>query len=149
MRNLFTVVAVLLFTGCKKPADFKIQDVINTETEQTGDGDIAGEGIIVCHVPEGWSGDDLKDWREYLEKNLQPDSALLETIPDGIYKGFISFEVETDGRIINASVQTDPGYGLGQFALNIIQQYRKKPAVANRFATRAFHRQPVTFMIGQ
>lgn len=143
MKGLFAAILLLVIAGCRKPVNLRAQGA-NAETRQT----TPEEKIFLCEFP-AWDWIDLEEWKTYLENSLQPDSALLENIPPGTYKGMIRFEVERDGRITNVAVKTDPGYGLGQLAVQVIRQYKSKPIAAGQFTARSYQLQPICFVIGE
>jgi hypothetical protein len=87
---------------------------------------------------------DIDTWKTFLQKNLVPDSLMIDSIPVGTYKVVIQFELERDGTVSNASLVTDPGHGLGQYALNVVRRYKEK--AYDYPALKSYRRQPITFV---
>jgi N-acetylmuramoyl-L-alanine amidase len=93
---------------------------------------------------------DLAEWREFLQKNLQPfiEDAAKKGMKPGQYTTLIRFLVETDGSITNIKAVKNPGYGLGENVVNMMKNSPKwQPATENGKVVRSFHTQPITFVI--
>jgi hypothetical protein len=88
---------------------------------------------------------ETKHWRAYLQDSLELDSAFTSKIPPGRYRTIIEFEANKDGYILNAKIILDPGYGLGEKALQEIKKYKSRVLSPN--ASGSFRRQPITFVI--
>src|SRR5690606_16727733 len=88
------------------------------------------------------------DWRKFLERNLNPQVAINNNAPPGIYTVMIQFVVDTDGSISEIKVLNDPGYGLGEEAIRVIKKSRKwQPAIQDGRPAKAYRKQPITFQI--
>ena len=89
------------------------------------------------------------NWRAYLEKNLQPDSLLLDTVPAGCYTVKVSLVIDINGRITDVIIVKDPGHGLGGWIKTCIEAYKGKwkPAQINGRPVKSYHMQPVTILI--
>jgi hypothetical protein len=91
----------------------------------------------------------LKEWTSCLEKNLLMDSASSDTIPEGIYRAFVQFVVDKEGKINDVKIEKDPGYGLGERIVSTVSQCKGcwEPAKQNGRLVRSFQRQPITFIV--
>ncbi len=88
------------------------------------------------------------DWRKFLERNLNPQVAIDNNAPPGIYTVMIQFVVDTDGSISEIKVLNDPGYGLGEEAIRVIKKSKKwQPAIQDGQPAKAYRKQPITFQI--
>jgi len=93
---------------------------------------------------------DKKEWREFLEKNLQPiiENAASKGMPTGQYTVNLKFIVKKDGSLTDFKALNDPGYGLAQNVLEIMPKSPKwKPARQNGKPVNSYHTQPITFVI--
>jgi hypothetical protein len=93
-----------------------------------------------------------KEWRTFLEKNLQPviEYAAGNGMPTGQYTVNLRFLVKKDGSITDFKALNDPGYGLVQKVLAIIPNSPQwKPAEQNGKPVNSYHTQPITFVISE
>jgi len=67
----------------------------------------------------------------------------------GTYTVQVRFLVERDGSVADVSiVGSDPGYGLGKAAMDVIKKGPKwNPGIQNGKQVRSYHTQPITFVI--
>jgi hypothetical protein len=103
-------------------------------------------GCILYSVPSF----ETKEWRDYLLDNLVLNSAAVDTIPAGKYTTNIQFEIDDKGKVVNVSIKTDPGYGLGKRAMDIISQYKGQwewTASPYGRQIKNYRIQPVTFIV--
>lgn len=95
---------------------------------------------------------DKKEWREFLEKNLQPliENATSKGMPAGQYTVNLKFIVKTDGSLTDFKALNDPGYELAQNVLKIMPSSPKwNPAYQNGKKVNSYHTQPITFVISE
>lgn len=93
---------------------------------------------------------DKKEWRTFLEKNLQSviEYAASMGMPTGQYTVNLRFLVKKDGSITDFKTLNDPGYGLAQKILEIMQNSPKwSPGLQNGKKVTSYHTQPITFVI--
>jgi murein DD-endopeptidase MepM/ murein hydrolase activator NlpD len=77
--------------------------------------------------PGGESG-----WVGYLEKNLNKDLPYKNGAPVGKYEVEVSFIISKDGSVLDAKAINDPGFGLANEAIRVLEQSPKwKPATQN------------------
>jgi len=91
-----------------------------------------------------------KEWREFLEKNLQSviEYAASMGMPTGQYTVNLRFLVKKDGSITDFKTLNDPGYGLAQKVLEIMPSSPKwSPGLQNGKKVNSYHTQPITFVI--
>ena len=83
-----------------------------------------------------------------MDRNLELDSASLDTIPEGCYEVVVQFIIDKEGTISDVKIQKDPGYGLGKKIVNVLSGYKGwKPAQRNGRPVRSFQRQPIIFIL--
>jgi protein TonB len=88
------------------------------------------------------------DWKRFLEKNLNPQVALDNNAPPGLYTVLVQFVVDIDGTISDIKTLNNPGYGLEQEAIRVIKKSKKwEPAIQNGRTVKAYRKQPITFRI--
>jgi hypothetical protein len=90
-----------------------------------------------------------KNWKSYLEKNIQPDSLLIATVPAGCYRIDAAFVINVDGKIADVVIKNDPGNGLGQWVKKGIEGYKGKwiPAQRNGQSVKSYRVQPILIFI--
>lgn len=87
-------------------------------------------------------------WRRYLERNLNSMVPQLRKAPAGSYTVIIQFIVELDGTISDIKGLTNHGYGMEGEAIRAIKNGPKwLPAIQNGRLVKAFHRQPITYIV--
>jgi periplasmic protein TonB len=92
---------------------------------------------------------DRAQWDEHIRKStILPDN-ILKGIPSGTYPVLVRFIVNTKGKVSDIVIEDDPGYGLGQRAVKVIQSYRGvwKPAIQCGRQVNSYKKQPVTFIV--
>lgn len=105
--------------------------------------------ILICGAGPAAHPGDWGRWKNYLIKNLVLDSASVDTIPAGTYKAIVQFVIDTDGKLKDIGIVTDPGYGLGARVKKVISKYKDKwiPEQFDWRPTVSYHRQPVIFIV--
>ena len=95
---------------------------------------------------------DQKAWRRHLESQLQRyiEDAASQGMAPGQYTVQVRFLVERDGSITDVQNLSDPGYGLGKGAVEVVKRGPKwEPGEQNGRKVRSYHTQPITFMIAE
>jgi protein TonB len=93
---------------------------------------------------------DSKQWRRYLESNLQRyiEDARDQGLPPGQYTVQVKFLVERDGSITDVQALNDPGYGLSKGAAEVLKKGpRWTPGIQNGQKVRSYRTQPITFVL--
>ena len=92
-----------------------------------------------------------KAWNRWLTSQLQRaiEDAASSGMEPGTYTVQVRFLVERDGSVADVSiVGSDPGYGLGKAAMDVIKKGPKwNPGIQNGKQVRSYHTQPITFVI--
>jgi hypothetical protein len=89
-----------------------------------------------------------REWRKYLEKNLNANVPVDHGAPAGSYTVFIQFIVDKEGNISNVKALTNHGYGMEEEVVKIINKGPQwVPASQNGRAVKAYRKQPVTFVV--
>ncbi len=92
----------------------------------------------------------LKAWQNYISKNLKGDVPVNYGATAGFYRVLIRFVVNKDGRISDVKVQKDPGFGTAQEAVRVIEKGPNWiPARQNGKNVKAYHLQPITFVVAK
>lgn len=92
----------------------------------------------------------ISQWRRHLESQLQRyiEDAASSGMNPGTYTVNVRFLVERDGSITDVRALNDPGYGLGQGAVETVKRGPKwNPGEQNGRKVRSYHTQPITFVI--
>jgi protein TonB len=95
---------------------------------------------------------DPKQWKRHLESQLQRyiEDAASQGMAPGQYTVNVRFLVERDGSITDVSYLSDPGYGLGKGAIDVVKRGPKwSPGEQNGRKVRSYHTQPITFVIAE
>lgn len=95
------------------------------------------------------TGPNKKEWDSYIGNNTRLPDSVQEKIPNGIYKAIVEFIVDIHGNLGQVKLKTDPGYGLGEKAIHIIQGYKGewKPASQCGRLVRSYKQQLIIFKI--
>ena len=95
------------------------------------------------------AGTNTKEWETYISKNSHLPDSVQTKIPEGIYKAIVEFIVDIHGNLGQVKLKTDPGYGLGKKAVNIIKGYHGewKPASQCGRLVRSYKEQLIIFKI--
>lgn len=92
-------------------------------------------------------GGDSK-WRQYLERNLNPNTPVDNGAPEGTYTVVVQFVVDKEGNISDVRPLTNHGYGMEEEAARVIKKGPKwEPAVQNGRQVKAYRKQPITFQV--
>jgi len=92
---------------------------------------------------------DLKTWTHHIRITTRLPDSVLCTIPGGTYQAEIQFIVDIHGQMGQFRLLADPGFGLGQVALEAVKSYRGKWRPANQCGrnVRAYKRETVTIFV--
>lgn len=89
-----------------------------------------------------------KAFAKYLEENLNAATPVLNGAPAGTYHVLIQFLIDRNGTVSRVTALTKYGYGMEAEVIRIIRKSPAwVPALQNGRAVRAYHRQPVTFVV--
>jgi Gram-negative bacterial TonB protein C-terminal len=88
-------------------------------------------------------------WKNHLVKAVNLPASVVKNMPKGQYKVEVLFMVNANGKISEVTAENDPGYGLAEKATTAVKNFRGKwiPAVQGGRKVKAYHRQPVTFVV--
>ena len=87
-------------------------------------------------------------WRNYLQKNLNPDVPVENGASEGTYTVIVKFVVSRDGSLSDVTCESDPGHGMCAEAVRVIKKTRNwTPAIQNGRNVNAYRRQPITFQV--
>lgn len=93
---------------------------------------------------------DSHEWLVFLQKQLQPsiEQAVAKGMKPGTYSVKVKFIVKKDGSVTNVKALDDPGYGLAEASVTVVQTGPKwKPGLQNGKPVNSYHTQPITFVI--
>ena len=89
-----------------------------------------------------------REWRKYLERNLDANTPVDNGAPEGSYTVIVQFIVDREGNISDMKALTNHQYGMEEEAVKIIRKGPKwVPAVQNGRQVKAYRKQPVTFVV--
>ena len=88
-------------------------------------------------------------WNSHIRKYTKIPDSLMKSVPPGTYKATVLFIVDVHGIIGQIKLKDDPGFGLGQMAIEAIKSYRGewKPAVQCGRNVKSYKEQTVSFII--
>jgi protein TonB len=92
---------------------------------------------------------DLKTWTHHIRLNTQLPDSVLYTIPGGTYRVVVAFIVDIHGQMGQYRLLTDPGFGLGQVALEAVKRYKGQWKPANQCGrnVRAYKKETIPFFV--
>lgn len=91
-----------------------------------------------------------KEWRRYLERNLDANTPVENGAPAGSYTVVVQFIVDKEGKISDVKALTNHGYGMEEEAVKIIRKGPDwVPAVQNGRNVKAYRKQPITFVVSE
>ena len=89
-----------------------------------------------------------REWRKYLERNLNANTPVDNGAPEGSYTVVVQFIVDKEGNISDVKALTSYGYGMEDEATKIIRKGPAwVPAVQNGRNVKAYRKQPITFVV--
>lgn len=89
-------------------------------------------------------------WRNYLMKNLNGNTPVVNGAPAGRYTVIVQFVVAKNGAVSAVKALTKHGYGMEAEVIRILRQSPPwVPAVQNGRKVMAYRKQPVTFEISE
>ena len=91
-----------------------------------------------------------REWRKYLERNLDANTPVENGAPEGSYTVVVQFIVDKEGKISDVKALTNLGYGMEDEATKIIRKGPNwVPAVQNGRNVKAYRKQPITFIVSE
>jgi antitoxin component YwqK of YwqJK toxin-antitoxin module len=89
-----------------------------------------------------------KEFRKFLEQNLNANTPVDNGAPAGIYTVIVKFVVGKDGSISDITAETNHGFGMEKEVIRMIRLSPKwEPAMQHGRKVNAYRRQPVTFVV--
>ena len=145
VRFFFIILSFFVLTSCNSQSTKTINESEIQAPPIQVDSLGIEESIFCAFPPEP----DIKKWRTYLEKNLELDSASVDSIPSGNYTVLVQFTIGEKGEPKDIAVIKDPGYGLGQRVINVIANSTDvwKPFMVNGKFIKEYCRQSITFQV--
>lgn len=125
----------------------KIVDVITVKEKRT---DTEENNIIFekTEVEPAFPGGE-REWRRYLERNLDATIPSKNGCASGTYPVMVRFIVSKEGKISDVTALTNHGYGMEEHIIKlIINGPGWVPAIQNGRNVTAYRTQPVTFIVG-
>ena len=87
-------------------------------------------------------------WRQYLERNLDPNVPVENGAPEATYTVIVQFIVDKEGKISDVKALTNHGHGMEEEAIKVIKKGPDwVPAIQNGRNVKAYRKQPVTFVV--
>jgi hypothetical protein len=136
MRTILTLVCLLLLCNAYAQPGRK-------KTQQQDEPD-----KVFVKVETNSGPDNAQHWQQYLATQLVIPPHIKTELPKGSYRGVLVFIVNTNGTISDIKTETDPGYGLGAFAISVVQRYPGKwrPAQQCGRLVKNYVRLPLLFV---
>ena len=89
-----------------------------------------------------------REWRRFLERNLDPEVPINNGAPPGTYTVSVQFIVDKEGKISDVRALTKHGFGMEQEAVKVISRGPDwVPALQNGRHVKAYRKQPITFVV--
>jgi protein TonB len=89
-----------------------------------------------------------RDWRKYLERNLDANTPVENGAPEGSFTVTVQFIVDKEGNISDVRALSNHGYGMEEEAVKVIKKGPKwVPAIQNGRNVKAYRKQPITFVV--
>lgn len=90
------------------------------------------------------------DWRSFLVANLNARVPIQRGAKAGTYTVIVQFIVDRDGNISNITALTNPGYGMENEVVRVLQMSKKwNPAIQNGRPVSAYKKQHITFVVSE
>ncbi len=89
-----------------------------------------------------------REWRKYLERNLDPNVPVENGANEGTYTVVVQFIVDKEGKISDVRSLTQHGHGMEDEAMRVIKKGPDwVPAIQNGRNVKAYRKQPITFVV--
>ena len=89
-----------------------------------------------------------KEWKRYLERNLEANVPVDNGAPEGTYTVIVQFIVDKEGVISDVRALSSHGHGMEEEAMRVIKKGPKwTPAIQNGRQVKAYRKQPITFVV--
>ncbi len=90
----------------------------------------------------------LKAWGKFVAKNFRMSVPGKNHAPKGTYKLMVTFWINKDGKVFNAKIETNVGYGVDQEVIRVIEHCPKWISATNcGKKISSAKRQPVTIIV--
>lgn len=141
-----TIFLLLTFSGTSANAERNSAEIAMTDTLPSEE-DLVVKPYEAVDVQASFPGG-LKGWENFLTKNLDAATPVMNGAPAGKYTVMAQFIVAKDGTLSAIKALTKHGYGMEAEVIRILRQSPPwEPAMKNNRKVRAYCRQPVTFLI--
>jgi periplasmic protein TonB len=88
------------------------------------------------------------NWKQFLEKNLNPNVPVDNSAPAGRYSIVIRFVVDKEGNVSDITPLTNQGYGMEEEAIRVLKKAAKwEPAIQNGIKVKAYRKQVIVFEV--
>ncbi len=102
------------------------------------------EIVEIVEIDAKFSG----NWKQFLEKNLNPDVPVQNNAPEGRYSVVIRFVVDKEGIVSDITPLTNHGYGMEQETVRVLRKASKwEPAIQNGLKVKAYRKQVIVFEV--
>src|SRR5688500_16717004 len=89
-----------------------------------------------------------REWRKYLERNLEPNVPVENGANEGTYTVIVQFIVDKEGKISDVKSLSNHGHGMEEEAIRVIKRGPDwVPAIQNGRNVKAYRKQPITFIV--
>jgi periplasmic protein TonB len=86
------------------------------------------------------------NWKQFLERNLNPEIPVENNAPLGRYTVVIRFVVDREGLVSDIFPLTAHGFGMEEEAVRVLRKATKwEPAIQNGLTVKAYRKQAITF----
>lgn len=89
-----------------------------------------------------------REWRKFLERNLDPNVPVENGAAEGTYTVVVQFIVDKEGKISDVKALSNHAHGMEEEAMRVIKKGPDWiPAVQNGRQVKAYRKQPITFVV--
>jgi hypothetical protein len=120
-------------------------DTYHPDTTNLDDNKVFEKVEVEAAIPGG-----EKEWRDYLNRNLDVNVPVKNGCKPGTYTVIVQFIVGRDGRVSDVKALTKHGFGMEEEAMRMIRKGPYWiPAIQNGHYVKAYRKQPFTFVIAK
>jgi hypothetical protein len=108
------------------------------------------DSLVCIKEEEAYFAQSESVWRNFLQKNLNPNIPVTNRAPEGSYTVIVQFIVDTDGSIKDIKPLTNFGFGMEAEVIRIMMKSPAwVPAMQFGRKVKAYRRQPITFVVSK
>lgn len=145
---LLVCIFVITINAFSKPQPAQRRTFVKMFSDTIPGNETAEEKIFErVEIEAAFPGGD-KEWRKFLEQNLNAATPVNYGAPAGTYTVILQFVVDKSGKISDIKALTNQGFGMEAEVIRLLKKAPMwNPAIQDGRPVRAYRKQPVTFMV--